>query len=382
MSRPARAAAPPRPRTRAPARRRRAGSPAGRRSHRPCRSSCRRSARSRGASRRRPAPAGAAAVERRTEPGQALAGGAGRRRAAGGAGRLRPDGVARPTRRHRRHADRAGPGREAHDRRPRPAPTAVPRDQRPPADHRPAAPAPPAATAAQAAAQPGLPLDEARAAIGAGDFPRAIGLLTEAKQRDPATPGRGRPAVPGPGRPGAGAPPARPGRQRRRLRRGAQAAARTTPTRRAASTACWSRRPTGCSTTDAGQARTALMRATEIDPARPEARERLARFAISPASAERVREIARWGKGTIDRLAYSPRRQAAGRRLLVRRLPVRRRAAAPRSASWRPARSSADAAFSPDGQEIAAAAGDGTVRIWKVADGAPVRSLDGHEARS
>src|SRR2546428_4549365 len=36
--------------------------------------------------------------------------------------------------------------------------------------------------------------------------------------------------------------------------------------------------------TDSGQARATLLNATEIDPGRQEARERLARFAISPSS--------------------------------------------------------------------------------------------------
>lgn len=37
-----------------------------------------------------------------------------------------------------------------------------------------------------------------------------------------------------------------------------------------------------------------------------------------------------------------------------------------------------DAAFPPDGQRIATASWDSTARVWNVADGQPVVTLEGH----
>ena len=227
------------------------------------------------------------------------------------------------------------------------------------------------------AAKPSTPLDEARAAIGAGDFPKAIGLLTEVKQRDPSTPGVDDLLF-----------QAQAGQGQALLQRDPDASA-------AAFDEALKLRPNDADVkgrlyglliaradrlfdSDAGQARASLMRASELDPSRPEAKERLARFAISPGTAERVREIARWGKGTIDHLAYSRDGKllalAASYGVYLYDATTRAEVRFLDTGSL-----VADAAFSPDGEQIAAAVGDGTVRIWTVADGAPVRSLSGHE---
>ena len=114
-----------------------------------------------------------------------------------------------------------------------------------------------------------------------------------------------------------------------------------------------------------------------LDPSRQEARQRLARFAISPSTVEQVREVARWGKGTVDRLAYSP----DGRLLAVASSSGVYLYDAASKAELRFLDTGAfvwAAAFSPDGQEVAAAVNDGTVRIWNAGDGTAIRSLIGH----
>ena len=275
----------------------------------------------------------------------------------------------------------ATPTVQAQAAKPTTAPTAPPTAAPPtavPATSAPTAPATaaPAATA-PVAAKPATPLEEARAALGAGDFPKAIVLLAEVKQRDPATPGLDDLLF-----------QAHVGQGQALLQRDPEASA-------AAFDEALKLRPDDAAAkgplyglliakadrlfdADAGQARTALLRAVELDPARPEAKERLARFAISPATAERVREIARWGKGTIDHLTY-----ARNGKLLAVASSYGVYLYDPESRAevrfLETGAYVADAAFSPDDQEIAAATGDGTIRVWKVADGAPVRSLAGHD---
>jgi WD40 repeat protein len=265
------------------------------------------------------------------------------------------------------------------------------------------------------------PLDEARAAMTAGDFPKAIGLLTAEKQRNPASPDvdallfqaqvrHGQELLQRDPDASAAAfgealklrpndPQAQNGQRQATvagLRRRAEVSdgqddeaaigaleqvLHLLPNDADAKGRLYGlliAKADRLFDADAEQARTSLLRATELDPNRPEARERLARFTISPASAERVREVARWGKGTIDRLAYSH----DGKLLAVASSYGVYLYDTGSKAELRFLETGAfvsDATFSPDDQEIAAAASDGTVRIWKVTDGAPVRSLTGHE---
>jgi WD40 repeat protein len=294
---------------------------------------------------------------------------------------------------------------------------------------------PPVTAAAQVTAAPAVsppvaakpngpaasPLDEARAALEARDFPKAIGLLTATKARDPNTPGvddllfqaqlgQGQAQLPRDPDASAAAfaealklrpndPQAQEGQRQANvagLRRTAEASVgRDDDTAIGALAQVLQLDPNDADAkgrlyglligkadrlfdSDAGQSRELLQQATTLDPNRPEAKERLARFAIAPANAERVREIAKWGKGTVDHLAFSP----DGKLLAVAssygvylydaesKAPVR---------FMETGTLVSDAGFSPDGQEIAAAGGDGSIRIFKVADGAPVRTLDGHE---
>jgi serine/threonine protein kinase/tetratricopeptide (TPR) repeat protein len=128
-----------------------------------------------------------------------------------------------------------------------------------------------------------------------------------------------------------------------------------------------------------GEAFQVAQRAIELDPARPEARERLALFGVSAASAEHVRELARLGRGTVVELAYSPDGRAVavassmGVYLYDAATLAELRYLETGSFVW-------DVAFSPDGQTLASAADDKTVQLWRVGDGALLRTLTGHGA--
>ena len=97
---------------------------------------------------------------------------------------------------------------------------------------------------------------------------------------------------------------------------------------------------------------------------------------ISSDNAVRVDQFARWGRGTTGGTAFSPDGQTiavastlgiylydaslGGGRLIEHTSAVR------------------SVAFSPDGQTLAAGSLDGRVRLWRVADGAPLHSLTEH----
>ena len=97
---------------------------------------------------------------------------------------------------------------------------------------------------------------------------------------------------------------------------------------------------------------------------------------ISIANAARLDMFTRGHRGSVGKLAYSPDGQTIageGSRwvfLFDASLGAERFFTAPRSVS--------SVAFSPDGQSIASGSSDKTVRLWRVADGAPLHSLTGH----
>ena len=99
--------------------------------------------------------------------------------------------------------------------------------------------------------------------------------------------------------------------------------------------------------------------------------------AISPANADRVIQLARWGKGSISDVVFSPDGEllavasSVGIYLYHADTLAEERFIA--TDSW-----VSSVAFSPDGELLASGSDDSTVRLWRVADGELVCTLEGH----
>ena len=96
---------------------------------------------------------------------------------------------------------------------------------------------------------------------------------------------------------------------------------------------------------------------------------------ISIANAARVDELAHRGLGYVSELAFSPNGEvivvasSTGIDLYAASLGAGRPIESPSAVQ--------SVAFSPDGQTLAGGSADNTVRLWRIADGAPLRSLNG-----
>ena len=98
---------------------------------------------------------------------------------------------------------------------------------------------------------------------------------------------------------------------------------------------------------------------------------------LNPENAARVAQLARFGKGWVDEVAFSP----DGRLLAVASSIGVYLYAADDLSEVRflptdaPVRS---VAFSPNGQALASGSLDNTIRLWDAASGALLRTLEGH----
>ena len=99
---------------------------------------------------------------------------------------------------------------------------------------------------------------------------------------------------------------------------------------------------------------------------------------ISPENAAKVTQLARWGKGTVSQVDFSPdgRLLAVASSLGVYIYDVQ---TLEQRAFWETSAWVNSVAFSPDGRLLASGLSDGTVHLWRVADGTLLRTVAEHK---